>query len=67
MTTLSNLLAQSLEGIAGPNLNIFYENSKVVTENYTIDSTKNAMSTGPIEIANSVVVTVAVGSRWVIL
>ena len=67
MTTLSGILAQSLQGIAGPNLNIFYENDKVVTENYTIDSNKNAMSAGPIEIANSVVVTVNVGSRWVIL
>lgn len=71
MPSLSSIFTQSLEGIAtgggGPKLDVFYENKKVVTESYTIDSTKHAMSTGPIEIADDAIVTIAEGSRWVIL
>lgn len=46
---------------------IFYENSQVVTNNYTITTSKNAMSTGPITINSDIVVTVPTGSRWVVL
>jgi hypothetical protein len=46
---------------------VFVENSQVVTTNYTIPSTKNAMSTGPIEIDDGVTVTISAGSVWVIL
>lgn len=52
---------------AGAQNDIFYENGKTVTANYSISSTRNAMSTGPITIATGVVVTIATGSRWVIL
>jgi hypothetical protein len=52
---------------AGAQDDIFYENGKTVTANYTIAATRNAMSTGPITIATGVVVTLATGSRWVIL
>jgi hypothetical protein len=68
MPSLSSIFTQSLEGIAGgPKLDVFYENKKVITENYTIDSTKHAMSTGPITIADNVTVTIPDGSRWVII
>jgi hypothetical protein len=46
---------------------VFIENSQVVTANYTIPLTKNAMSTGPITINDGVTVTVSDGSNWVIL
>jgi hypothetical protein len=46
---------------------IFYENEKTVTVNYTITSGKNAMSAGPITIADGVVVTVPDGSTWTIV
>ncbi len=46
---------------------VFYENDQTVTGDYTIPATKNAMSTGPITIADGVTVTVSDGSRWVIL
>jgi hypothetical protein len=46
---------------------IFIENGQHVTQNYTIPSTRNAMSTGPITIDSGVVVTVSAGARWVVL
>lgn len=52
---------------AGAQDDIFYENGKTVTANYTIAATRNAMSTGPITIATGVLVSIATGSRWVIL
>jgi hypothetical protein len=46
---------------------IFVENGQNVTVNYTIPSTRNAMSTGPITVDSGVTVTVSSGSRWVVL
>lgn len=46
---------------------IFYENSKTVNGSYSITSSKNAMSTGPITLASGVTVTIPSGSRWVVL
>lgn len=44
---------------------VFIENDKVITTDYTIPSTKNAMTTGPVTV--DAVVTVSSGSRWVVL
>lgn len=46
---------------------IFIENGQTVNTNYTIGTSRNAMSTGPISVASGVVVTVPTGSRWVVL
>jgi hypothetical protein len=46
---------------------IFVENGQNVTVNYTIPSTRNAMSTGPITVDSGITVTVSSGSRWVVL
>jgi len=46
---------------------VFYENSQVVTNSYTLTTSKNAMSTGPITINSGVVVTVPSTQRWVVL
>lgn len=46
---------------------IFYENSQVVTQDYTISTNKNAGSFGPVEIASGVVVTIPSGSVWTIV
>jgi hypothetical protein len=46
---------------------VFVENDQIVTANYTIPATKNAMSTGPIEIDDGVTVTVSDGARWVVI
>jgi hypothetical protein len=46
---------------------VFVENGQIVTTSYTITTGKNAMSTGPITVNASVVVTVPTDSRWVVL
>jgi hypothetical protein len=46
---------------------IFIQNGKTVTTNYTIPSDKNAMSTGPITINSGVTVTVSSGARYVVI
>ena len=51
----------------GASNGIFYENDQIITENYTILSTKNAMSTGPLSIDSGISITVESGARWVIL
>jgi hypothetical protein len=48
----------------GGNDDAFYENSQVVTVNYTLTTGKNAMSAGPITINNGVTVTVPDGAVW---
>lgn len=46
---------------------IFYENDQTVTADYTIPSTKNAMSAGPITIDTGITVTISTGANWVIV
>lgn len=47
--------------------NIFYENNQTVTADYTITSSKNAMSAGDITIASGVTVTIPSGSKWTVV
>lgn len=46
---------------------VFYENDQLVTGNYTIVGTKNAISAGPITINTGVTVTVSTGATWSIV
>jgi len=46
---------------------VFYENDQTVTADYTIPSTKNAMSAGPITIDAGISVTISTGANWVIV
>ncbi len=46
---------------------VFNLNDKVVTTSYTIPSTKNANSVGPLTVNAGVAITISTGSRWVIL
>jgi trimeric autotransporter adhesin len=46
---------------------VFYENELTVTADYTLTTSRNAMSTGPITINSGITVTVPTGQRWVIL
>lgn len=46
---------------------VFVLNDQTVTASYTIPSTKNATSAGPITIDNGVTVDVSTGSTWVIV
>ena len=45
----------------------FIENSQVLASNYTVVATRNAMSTGPIEINSGVTITIETGARWVVI
>ncbi len=42
-------------------------NNKTIGTSFTIPSTDNAMSAGPVTLSNGVTVTVSSGSRWVVL
>jgi hypothetical protein len=42
-------------------------NNKTIATSYTIPSTDNAMSAGPVTLSSGVTVTVPSGSRWVVL
>jgi hypothetical protein len=46
---------------------IFYENGQTVTTNYTLTTSKNAMTAGPVAINSGVTVTVPSGSSWTIV
>ena len=46
---------------------VFIENGKTVTTNYTLSTNKNAISAGPITINSGVTVTIPSGQRWVIV
>jgi len=46
---------------------VFVENGVTVTTSYTLSTSKNAMSVGPITINSGASVTVPTGQRWVIL
>ena len=50
----------------GGNDNIFVENERTVTTNYSITATKNAHSVGPITINNNIVVTIPANSTWLV-
>jgi hypothetical protein len=46
---------------------VFFENDQSVTNDYTIPSTKNAGTFGPITVDSGVTVTVSSGSVWSIV
>jgi hypothetical protein len=46
---------------------VFYENGQTVTSDYTITSSTNAMSAGPITINSGITVTIPSGSTWTIV
>jgi hypothetical protein len=46
---------------------VFVENSRVVTTNYTLSTGKSAESVGPIVVNSGISVTVPSGERWVVL
>jgi hypothetical protein len=55
-------------GVGGAQANgAIYENAQSVTSSYTLTTSKNGFSVGPITLGSGVVVTVPSGSRWAIL
>ena len=46
---------------------VIFENSLTISANYTLSTSKNGLSVGPITIGSGVTVTVPSGQRWVVL
>ena len=46
---------------------VIFENSVVITEDYTLTTGKNGFSVGPIQIDAGAAVTIPAGQRWVVL
>jgi len=46
---------------------VFVENGTIVTTSYTLSTSKNAMSVGPITVNSGQTVTIPSGQRWVVL
>ena len=46
---------------------VFIQNGKTVTTNYTIPSTRNAMSVGPVTVSAGITVTVSSDARYVVI
>jgi hypothetical protein len=55
---------QSSEMVAG---NGIFVNSKTVSANYTVPSGSNALSAGPVTVADGITVTVSDGSVWTVI
>jgi len=62
---MTNLVGGAARG--GGTDQVFFENGQTVNYNYTITTSKNAVSAGPVTIATSITVTVPTSSRWVIV
>jgi hypothetical protein len=55
-------------GISGAQANgCIYENNVTITANYTLSTSKNGMSVGPIQINSGITITIPSGQRWVVL
>lgn len=68
IATTAFVAANGAGGLKGATGNgVFFENDQTVTGDYTITSGKNAMSAGPVTIANGITVTVPSGSVWSII
>mgnify|MGYP003636815158 CR=1 FL=1 len=66
-TTIINLSGQSGNLIVAQAGGAIYQNTVIITENYTIATGQNAMSVGPITLDPDVTVTIPTGQRWLIL
>lgn len=68
---LANLINTDLTGgvgaTGGGTDEVFYQNNKIVTTNYTIPSAVNALCAGPITINTGVTVTIETGAVWTIV
>jgi hypothetical protein len=56
-----------VSAIGGEQNKSFYPNEATVTEDYTVASGYNAVSAGPVTVANGKTVTIASGSVWTVV
>jgi len=59
--------ATKLGATGGGTDNIFWENDTTINNSYTIPTNKNALTAGPVTVANGVIITVPDGSTWTIV
>ena len=50
----------------GAKEDVFYENSRTLSSDYTLATGKNAHSVGPVAINHGVTVTLSAGTRWLV-
>ena len=62
-----NAIETAINGINPVGTGAVYENSNTITANYTMTSSKNGVSAGPVTVATGITVTIPTGSRWVIV
>ena len=62
---INQLFAGIVQG--GGTDQVFVENSRTVTTNYTLTTGRNASSVGPITVNSGITITVPSGARWVVL
>ena len=59
--------SQIIEGAVGAKDDVFWENKRTITENYTIANGRNAMTAGPITIGTNVDIVVSDNAAWTIV
>jgi hypothetical protein len=63
----SNWVAVGGGAKGGGTDDIFFENGQTVTTNYTITTSKNALTAGPVSINSGITVTIPSGSVWTVV
>jgi hypothetical protein len=66
-SAMVGVVSTASDNVAFTSDTVIYENFQTVRSNYTITTGSNAMSAGPITIADGVVVTIPDGSDWTIV
>jgi hypothetical protein len=65
--SLVGIVSTSSDNVAFTSDTPIYENVNTIRSTYTITTGSNAMSAGPITIADGVVITIPTGSEWSII
>lgn len=65
--TGDNVQANTTIEVESIKVSTFFFNDIIITNDAEVPANTNAMSAGPLTIANGVTVTVSDGSRWVII
>jgi hypothetical protein len=65
--SLVGIASTATDNVAFTSDTPIYENVNIIRSNYTITTGSNAMSAGPITIADGVIITIPNGSEWSIV
>jgi hypothetical protein len=64
---MAGIVSTASDNVAFTSDTPIYENLNIIRSNYTITTGSNAMSAGPITIADGVIITIPNGSEWSIV